>query len=79
MPKPKKADKFAPSEGLVSIGQNVFAKVDGGKLIIECDMGANLGASATGKSLKIASTGGNVSIGQGLKLGFNLYEPISKA
>lgn len=69
---------FRASEGFVSIGQNIFAKTEDGKLLIEIDMGADLGKSSTGKSLKIASTGGNISIGEGLKMGLNVYEPISE-
>lgn len=78
MAKTKRAASFSPSAGFVSIGQNVFAKTEGSRLILEIDMGCDLGQSASGKSLKIASTGGNVSIGEGLKLGLNIYEPLSK-
>ena len=68
---------FAPSAGFTQIGQNVYARVDSnGKLTIEIDMGADLGPTSTGKSLKVATTGGNVSIGGGLKIGLNVYEPV---
>ena len=68
---------FTPSEGMTPVGQNVFAKVEGDRLTIELDMSADLGKSASGKSLKVATTGGNVTIGDGLKLGLNVYEPVA--
>jgi len=82
MSESKKSTKpapFAPTEGFAPIGQNVYAKVEGDRLTIELDLGADLGKSASGKSLKVATTGGNVSVGDGLKLGLNVYEPVSLA
>jgi len=67
---------FAPSDGFFIAGQNVYARIEDGRLTLEIDLGADLGRSASGKSQKVATTGGNVGIAGGLKLGLNVYEPI---
>lgn len=71
----KTANEFTPSEGMVAIGQNVFCKIEGTRMTIELDLGCDLGPSTSGKSQKVATTGGNISVAGGLKLGLNLYEP----
>ena len=55
--------------------KNVEIKQTGTKLIIEVDLAKEFGPSASGKSINIASTEGNVSLqGPGdIKLGLNVY------
>lgn len=63
-------------EGFTPIGQNVYGKLaDDGGMFLWFDTGADLGPSASGKSTKVASTGGNVTVAGGVKLGINAYEP----
>jgi hypothetical protein len=61
--------------------QNVQMTVKGDELTIKCSLSQNLGPSKSGKSLGIASTGGNVSIPNHpeVKLGLNLYRPAGGA
>lgn len=67
------------SDGFSLIGDNVAAKENSdGLMEIRIDLGVDLGKSAKGKSLLVASTRGNTSVARGLKLGLNLYEPLSK-
>ena len=49
--------------------------VEGDKLTIVVDLNSNLGPSKSGKSTSIATTSGNISIGDGVKLGLNVYKP----
>lgn len=53
--------------------KNVTLKQTGDKLIIEVDLKKEFGLSASGKSLLIASTEGNVTLEGGAKLGLNVY------
>jgi len=55
--------------------QNVQMEVKGTKLVITVDLSQPGSPSASGKSKVIASTKGNVSIGDaaGTKLGLNVY------
>lgn len=50
-------------------------EIDGDKLTITIDLSKNLGTSKSGKSILIASSGGNISLGDGVKLGLNVYRP----
>lgn len=55
---------------------NVEFKRDGSKLTIVVDLAQDHGPSATGKSLKIASTDGNVKLeGTEFSVGLNVYKP----
>ena len=60
-------------------GTNVTAEAKGGSLILTIDPEARGGVSASGKSEKIASTGGSVDLAAvgfpGVKLGLNVYLP----
>jgi hypothetical protein len=59
--------------------KNVELKVEGDKLVIVVDLKQEFGLSSSGKSMTIASTEGNVAIGQGdVKLGLNVYKPVPK-
>ena len=57
--------------------QNMEMKVTGNILTISVDLSKSIGASASGKSELIASTGGNAAIPgkPDLKIGLNLYRP----
>jgi hypothetical protein len=55
--------------------KNIDMKVEGDKLVITVDLKQRNGESKSGKSLTVASTGGNVSL-EGhpeIKLGLNVY------
>lgn len=60
--------------------KNVEFKVQGDKLIIMVDLTKTFGQSGSGKSMVIASTGGNVSVPgkEAVKVGLNVYRPISR-
>jgi len=55
--------------------KNVEMKVEHGKLIITVDLNKALGPSASGKSVMIATTAGNVDVpGEPeVKIGLNVY------
>lgn len=55
--------------------QNVKTTVKGNKLIIEVDLSQDFGISKSGKSISIASTLGNKSVKDDIKLGLNVYKP----
>jgi len=59
--------------------KNVNWKVDESKLRIEIDLTKEFGLSRTGKSIIIASTEGNIEVGNGIKLGLNCYRPRKEA
>ena len=46
----------------MTVGQNVELQVKDGKLMITVDLSKTFGTSSSGKSVIIASTGGNVSV-----------------
>ncbi len=55
--------------------KNVEMKVEHGKLVITVDLATELGPSASGKSVIIATTGGNVDVPEApdIKIGLNVY------
>lgn len=54
--------------------QNVTHRVDKKKLIIEVDLTQRLGDSQSGKTIIIATTGGNADVGvDGIKFGLNVF------
>ena len=54
--------------------ENIAVKVEGTKAIITIDLSKRLGHSASGKSIIVASTGGNQPIpGTDVVLGLNAY------
>lgn len=55
-------------------GEGYQAKVEGDKLLIEVDLTGEGTVSASGKSIVIASTRGNVKIGD-VTVGLNVYRP----
>lgn len=54
--------------------RNVTLKLNGTKLLIECDLSAERVPSSTGKTFIVASTEGNAAVpGTDMKLGLNIY------
>jgi len=57
--------------------QNGFTyKIEGTKLTIDVDLSHNSGKSKSGKSIVIASSNGNIDVGNDVKLGLNVYKPV---
>jgi hypothetical protein len=58
------------------LGENVKGKTDGKTLILEIDLQKEIGPSGSGKNMKIASSGGNVTIPKtdNYKIGINVYK-----
>lgn len=56
--------------------QNVKMSVKGNVLTITVDLSKDFGPSASGKTIKIASTGGNKEVpeGKGAIIGLNVYK-----
>ena len=56
---------------------NVEFEVQGDQLIIRVDLSQELGESSSGKSVIIATTGGNVEVPgwEAVKVGLNVYRP----
>jgi hypothetical protein len=53
--------------------QNIKTKIEKNVLTIEIDLTERQGLSKSEKNDIIASTGGNVDLGEGIKLGLNCY------
>jgi hypothetical protein len=60
--------------------KNIEIKVDGDKLMLIVDLSQEFGPSASGKSITIASTEGNISVPgyEEVKIGLNVYKPRPK-
>jgi hypothetical protein len=57
--------------------ENIDMELNGSILTIRIDLGVEIGPSSTGKTIKVASTGGNVPLGiDGIKLGVNAFKPL---
>lgn len=54
--------------------QNIEMKTEGNVLTIKIDLSKNFGLSGSGKTTIIASSKGNVDIGNGVKMGLNIYK-----
>ena len=56
--------------------QNVDMKIEGSKLVITVDLSKDFGPSKSGKTIIIATTGGNVSLpgNEAVKVGLNIYK-----
>lgn len=69
------ARRKATAEKLESgrLGENIHSAIAGTKLTLTIDLSKVLRKSASGKSNIVATTGGNVDLGNGLKLGVNCY------
>lgn len=55
--------------------KNVQYKVSGTSLVITVDLTQDCGPSASGKTIIVATTGGNIDLPGGAKLGLNVYKP----
>lgn len=55
--------------------ENIEMRVDGEKLVVTIDLKHRGGRSASGKTLRVASTGGNVDVpgAPNVKIGINAY------
>lgn len=53
--------------------KNVEMVRQGNSLVIKVDLGKRFGASGSGKSLTVATTSGIESIGDGYKVGLNVF------
>jgi hypothetical protein len=60
------------------MAQNVVTKVEGKVLTITVDLGKSLGISKSGKSTLIASTEGNMKLGD-VTVGLNVFKPVATA
>jgi hypothetical protein len=56
---------------------NVVFQVEGHRLVIVVDLSQEVGESSSGKSIILASSGGNVSVPgfEDIKIGLNVYRP----
>lgn len=56
--------------------QNVDMKIEGSKLTITVDLSKDFGLSKSGKTIIIATTGGNVAVpgNEAVKVGLNIYK-----
>lgn len=57
--------------------QNIHMEVQGETLVITVDLSKAFGLSSSGKSVIIASTGGNIAVPgrEDVKIGLNVYRP----
>lgn len=71
-------ESLAPMVGVEwPLGTNIVGTLDeSGVLHCRIDMGADFGATKSGKSRRIATTSGNTTIPGPLKVGINIEDPI---
>jgi hypothetical protein len=57
---------------------NLTCELKDGKVVLTFDPSKDFGPSSTGKSLKVASTDGNLDVPgvPGLKVGLNAFRPV---
>lgn len=62
---------------MVKVGTNIDIEVEGDTLLIRVNLKETHGVTTSGKSIKIASSDGNVSVPghEDIKLGLNVYTP----
>ena len=53
--------------------KNVQVEVKGTSLVLTVDISKRLGPSASGKTILIGTTGGNVEIAEGIKVGLTVF------
>lgn len=56
-----------------TLGKNIDYTVEGNKLTLVIDLTKELGQSKSGKTMMVASTGGNAAVA-GVKVGLNIYK-----
>jgi hypothetical protein len=61
------------SKSEIQLGENVMGCVEGDKLTITIDLKQRLHSSASGKSIVVATTGGNKLVAQNVYIGVNAY------
>jgi hypothetical protein len=54
--------------------ENVKVEKKGNSLVFTVDLSTKVGDSKSGKSVVIATTGGNVDVGDGIMVGLNVYK-----
>jgi hypothetical protein len=54
--------------------ENVKVEKKGNSLVLTVDLSMKVGDSKSGKSVVIATTGGNVDVGDGIMVGLNVYK-----
>lgn len=61
--------------------ENITFQVEGDQLVLVVDLSHEAGESSSGKSIIIATTGGNVSVPghEDIKIGMNVYRPVQAA
>jgi hypothetical protein len=62
----------------MEIGRNVSVEVNGDEMVITIDLSADTEPSASGKTLIVASTGGNKQVADNTFLGLNAYRYAGK-
>lgn len=58
---------------------NVKTAISGNILTITVDLSERHGPSASGKTVIVATSGGNIPVGNGIFLGLNVYEKAGAA
>lgn len=67
------------ASGAITLGKNIDGQMDGDILTLRIDLSKTNGDSSTGKNVIVATTGGNIEIGDtGIKLGLNAYKAKTK-
>jgi hypothetical protein len=56
---------------------NCEIEIKGNLLIVKVDLTKRLHPSGSGKTMIVGTTGGNAALPGGLKVGLNVYAPIS--
>lgn len=56
--------------------KNMEMEITNGKLTITVDLSKEYGRSKSGKSIIIASSEGNQNVGNGVKIGLNVYRSV---
>lgn len=60
------------------MASNVQIDVTDDSIIVTMRKNVELGLSSSRKNMLVATTGGNIDLGDGFKLGLNLYKPVAK-
>lgn len=69
---------MAKAKDAVSVGENVAVAIYGDKIVVTIDGSYRGGLSASGKTVRVASTLGNVKLPNGVTLGLNAYVKSQK-
>jgi len=64
---------MAKSSKALTLGQNIEYAMEGNTLVMRVDLSTEIGPSASGKTVLIASTQGNKEIANGIRVGINIY------